>query len=299
MKGLAQILGVLTLIGLLGVGPVFGLFGNPVLASLTSNTFGGNVFDSLTGAFGDCVAITAQGNIGDVVVNLVASPASTNNTATVRIGIYPGASIDSPGSSCTPSSKPLAVSGPLSLTTLTTTLSQYVFTFASSQQANVGVGQVVFVAVLVDDVGAGQISVGAQTAAHASAPANQNRETCATAQATEIFDSNFNIQNPGTNCGLIYACNSNDCNTYVVDGITPQSTGNGSPSPYGNNPVSYPCCNPVTAQALSGASLRAPDVDSLPLIWLFILLLIVTLGSYVVVRSRQKRPPAKQYELGI
>jgi hypothetical protein len=90
------------------------------------------------------------------------------------------------------------------------------------------------------------------------------------------------------------------CNLYLLKGVTPISPDVGpSVSPYGSNPVVFPCCNPVTAQALQGANLRAPDVDSYPLVLLFIVLLALTLGSYLVLQARKQAKTSRQYEIHI
>jgi len=101
--------------------------------------------------------------------------------------------------------------------------------------------------------------------------------------------------NTNGNCGFFESCN-----LYLLNGVTPVAP-NVAPtvSPYGSNPVTFPCCNPVTAQALQGANLRAPDVDSYPLVLLFIVLLALTLGSYLVLQARKQAKTSRQYEIHI
>jgi hypothetical protein len=245
------------------------------------------VADSITGAFGDCDTISTSGNIGAEIVSMNSNPLSVG---TMFAAVY--LATGTPGTSCTPNTTPLGISNRIDLGVLTVAFQTITFTFPNSQQAAVVAGQVVFVAV-IQNFTSGSGTTDAQFTNNVPLP-NVNRETCS-------GTSNW-LAGALTGCGFQFQCTAGFqglCNGFELDGVVGGNNGNGSPSPYGNNPILYPCCAPVTAQALQGASLRAPDVDSLPLIWLFILLLIVTLGSYVVVRSRQKRPAAKQYELGI
>ncbi len=81
--------------------------------------------------------------------------------------------------------------------------------------------------------------------------------------------------------------------------VTPDQTVTTSPSPYGYNPIVYPCnnfpaCGQVTSPALQGAALRAPNVDSLPFIYLFIVLFLLTLGPYLIFRRERK---TRQYDI--
>jgi hypothetical protein len=166
------------------------------------------------------------------------------------------------------------------------------FTFPSSQQAAVVNGEVVFIAV-VQNITSGASGVAAQFTNNVALP-NLNRETC-------LGTANW-LAGELTGCALQFQCTAGFqglCNGYILDGIIPSSNGNGSPSPYGPNPPVYPCCNPVTTPALQGSYLRAPDVDSLPLIWLFFLLLIVTLGTYLIVQATKKQKNPRQYEIAV
>lgn len=67
-------------------------------------------------------------------------------------------------------------------------------------------------------------------------------------------------------------------------------------SPYGENPAYFPCCNPVGPSALQGARLEAPDVDSIPFIYLFLILFALTLGPYLFFGKRRK---SRQYEIAL
>jgi hypothetical protein len=123
------------------------------------------------------------------------------------------------------------------------------------------------------------------------------------------FDSNQSSCGEATGTVTGNTCNGGttqctffeSCNLYLLKGITPASP-NVSPSvsPYGSNPPVFPCCNPVTATALQGSSLRAPDIPPDPFIWLFIIFALLTIGAYVVIRTNttSKRNP-RQYELNL
>lgn len=72
-------------------------------------------------------------------------------------------------------------------------------------------------------------------------------------------------------------------------------------SPYGSNPATYPCCTPVTSGNLQGSALNTPDVTAFPLQVLFLILLLLTLGSYLIVRAatRKTGPSPRQYEIAL
>lgn len=98
-------------------------------------------------------------------------------------------------------------------------------------------------------------------------------------------------------CGT---CTANTCSDYTLLGVSSlTSTPPFGPSPYGPNPPYYPCCNPVTQNALYGSYIRAPDVDPAPLIWLFVVLFSLTIGFYLIVRATKKGERSRQYEIHI
>jgi len=107
---------------------------------------------------------------------------------------------------------------------------------------------------------------------------------------TPVVGTNYNVITndiAGTLAGFMLGATFN-----LAGSVAPPS-----PSPYGSNPVSYPCCTPVTAGALTGATIHAPDVDSFPLVLLFIVLLALTLGGYLVLSATRKGKKQRQYEI--
>jgi hypothetical protein len=188
----------------------------------------------------------------------------------------------------------LATSNTIDAAQLTSSLQLFNFTF-TTQQALMQTGQLYIVAVAFSLTGG---TAGTLTGTGSASPLlNEQHEALSpdggTTWNTGLPRCDSSIPSNGV------------CETYTLSGINQQGNGSPSPSPYGTNPVYYPCnnfpsCGQVSATALQGSSLRVSDIPPDPFVWLFIIFALLTIGAYIVIRTNttSKRNP-RQYELSL
>ncbi len=161
------------------------------------------------------------------------------------------------------------------------------FTFIFTQRATMRAGHA-YIVVIVFSVTGG--TTGTQTSVGAASPALDKQHYVFSPDG----GTTWNTGQP--RCEAAIPSNG-VCETYTLSGISPEEAAPPpGPSPYGYNPPYFPCCTQVGPTALQGASLRAPNVDSLPFIYLFLILFMLTLGPYLIVGKRRK---SRQYEIAL
>lgn len=181
----------------------------------------------------------------------------------------------------------LGTSDSINLDQLTGSMQNFTFTFSGTQQATVRNGQVHIIAVFFDQSGG---TVGTRTGTGTGVPPKDDQHY--------VFSpddgTTWNTGQPG--CDQAIPSNG-VCEVYTLNGVSPEDVPPPpGPSPYGYNPPYFPCCTQVGPAALQGASLRAPNVDSLPFVYLFLIIFALTLGPYLIVGKRRK---TRQYEIAL
>lgn len=181
----------------------------------------------------------------------------------------------------------LGTSDTTNLDRLTGSMQNFTFTFSGTQQGVVRSGQVFIIAVFFDKTNAD--TIGTQAASGTGVPPLAEQHYVFTPDG----GTTWNTGQPRCEAGGVNGV----CEVYTLNGVSPEDVPPPpGPSPYGYNPPYFPCCTQVGPAALQGASLRAPNVDSLPFVYLFLILFAVTLGPYLIFGRRRK---TRQYEIAL